>query len=289
MIYQVTRRTAIDVVRRESRRQSRERLAMEMTDMNSHPSEWTQVEPLLDEAMDALDETDRSAILLRYFENKSLREVGATLGTSDDTAQKRVSRAVDRLREFFAKRGVTVGATGLVVVLSANAVQAAPVGLAVTISTAAAIAGTAVHTSTVVAATKAIAMTTLQKTLITAALAVTAGAAIYETREASRLRQQNQTLQLKQAPLTGQIGKWERERDETAARLAVLRGENEGLNRNIAELPKLRGEIARMRQDQSELARLQEENRKLRATAEASASLNPVSTNSPPSLCTHTP
>ena len=64
------------------------------------------------------------------------------LGTSDDTAQKRVSRAVERLRESFARRGVTVGASGLVVVLSANAVQAAPVGLARTISTATALAGT---------------------------------------------------------------------------------------------------------------------------------------------------
>ena len=50
-----------------------------------------------------------------------------TLGISDDAAQKRVSRAVERLREFFAKRGVTIGASGLVVVITANAVQAAPV------------------------------------------------------------------------------------------------------------------------------------------------------------------
>ncbi len=68
---------------------------------------------------------DRAAGLLRYFENKSLREVGATLGVSDAAAQKRVSRAVERLREFFANRGVTVGAGGLVVVLSVTAVQAA--------------------------------------------------------------------------------------------------------------------------------------------------------------------
>src|SRR2546428_2967190 len=105
-----------------------------MNAMNATGSDWTHVEPLLDEAMHALDETDRAGGLLRYFENKSLREVGAALGTSDDAAQKRVSRAVERLREFFAKRGVTVGASGLAVVISANAVQAAPIGLAVTIS-----------------------------------------------------------------------------------------------------------------------------------------------------------
>ena len=43
-------------------------------------SAWPDIEPLLDDAMTALDETDRSAILLRYFENKTLREVGESLG-----------------------------------------------------------------------------------------------------------------------------------------------------------------------------------------------------------------
>ena len=79
--------------------------------------------------------------------------VGATLGTSENAAQKRLGRAVERLREFFAKRGVTVGASGLVVVISANAVQAAPTGLTVTISTAAALAGTTVATTAPITAT----------------------------------------------------------------------------------------------------------------------------------------
>src|SRR6266850_260272 len=105
-LYQVTRRTAIDVVRREARRQLHEQIATEMNALNAAASDWTHIEPLLDEAMHALDETDRTAVLLRYFENKSLRDVGQTLGMSDDAAQKRVSRAVERLREFFAKRGV---------------------------------------------------------------------------------------------------------------------------------------------------------------------------------------
>src|ERR1035441_2065015 len=72
-LYQVTRRTAIDVVRRESRRQLREQIAVEMNNMNATANDWTQIGPLLDDAMAALDETDRSAILLRYFENKNLR------------------------------------------------------------------------------------------------------------------------------------------------------------------------------------------------------------------------
>ncbi|HEY1489610.1 MAG TPA: sigma-70 family RNA polymerase sigma factor, partial [Verrucomicrobiae bacterium] len=154
-LYQVTRRTAIDVVRRESRRQARERLAVEMAAMNT-ATDWNSIEPLLEDAMETLDETDRAAILLRYFENKSLREVGQSLGTSDDAAQKRVRRAVERLREFFSKRGVAIGASGLVVVISANAVHAAPVTVTAAISTAV-LAGTAIHSSTAIVATKVIA------------------------------------------------------------------------------------------------------------------------------------
>ena len=204
-LYQVARRTAIDVVRRESRRQLREQIAVEMNNMNATANDWTQIEPLLDDAMDALDETDRSAILLRYFENKTLREVGEALGTSDDAAQKRVSRAVEQLREFFSKRNVTIGAGGLAVLISANAVQAAPVGLAATISAAAILAGTAVHTSTIIAATKAIAMTTLQKTLVTAALTAAIGTGIYQAHQAAQLREQNQLLQQQQTPLAEQL------------------------------------------------------------------------------------
>src|SRR5688572_29574286 len=86
-LYQVTRREAIDVVRREARRCLREQIATEMNAMNATASDWTHIEPLLDEAMHALDDTDRTAVLLRYFENKSLREVGATLGTSENAAR----------------------------------------------------------------------------------------------------------------------------------------------------------------------------------------------------------
>lgn len=254
-LYQVTRRTAIDVVRREARRQLREQIATEMNVMNATTADWTHIEPLLDEAMSTLDESDRAAVLLRYFENKSLREVGQQLGTSDDAAQKRVSRAVERLREFFAKRGVTVGAGGLVVVISANAVQAAPVGLAVTISTTAALAGTTLATLAPTAsatATKAIAMTTLQKTVIAATVAVLAGVGIYEAHQASQLRDQIQTIQQKQKPLVEQVEQLSRKREEAARQLTTLREVNERLNRNTSELLRLRGEVARLRSDAAE-------------------------------------
>ena len=201
-LYQVTRGQAVDVVRRESRRQARERFAAEMTAVNATSSDWTRIELLLDDAMESLNETDRAAVLLRYFENKPLREVGALLGASDDAAQKRVSRAVERLREFFSKRGVTASASGLVVLLSANAIQAAPAGLVAAISTtAAALAGTIVPTTTTATAIKTIAMTTLQKAIIGVTLAAAVGAGIYEARQNSKLRDQNESLQQQTAQL----------------------------------------------------------------------------------------
>jgi RNA polymerase sigma factor (sigma-70 family) len=179
-LYQVTRREAIDVVRREARRQLREQVASEMNAMNATTDDWTQIEPVLDEAMQALEETDRAAVLLRYFENKSLHDVGQTLGTSDDAAQKRVSRAVERLRDFFTKRGVTVGASGLVLLISAHAIQAAPVGLAATISNNVVLGGTIVAAAATTTGAKVIVMTTLQKTLIaTAVIAVGLGTAMF--------------------------------------------------------------------------------------------------------------
>jgi RNA polymerase sigma factor (sigma-70 family) len=250
-LYQVTRRTAVDVVRKESRRQLREQIASEMNAMNATAPDWTHVEPFLDEAMHTLDDTDRAAVLLRYFENKSFREVGQTLGTSDDAAQKRVSRAVEHLREFLSKRGVTVGASGLTVVISANAVQAAPIGLTATIS-AAVLAGTAVSTSAVITATKAIAMTTLQKTLITAALAVFAGTGIYEARQAATLRSQVQTFQQQEWSLTGQIAQLQRERDDATNQLAALAEELVKTKSDNTELLKLRGEMARLHKEPSQ-------------------------------------
>jgi RNA polymerase sigma factor (sigma-70 family) len=257
-LFAVTRRTAVDVIRKESRRQLREQIAVEMNQMNAPnqlphfakcgtESAWPDIEPLLDEAVAALDEPDRAAVLLRYFENQSLRAVGQQLGVSDDAAQKRVSRAVERLREFFAKRGVTVSAGGLVVVISANAVQAAPVGLAVTIS-AAALAGTAATTSTLIAATtKTIAMTTLQKTLVTATVAVLVGAGIYEARQAAHLRDQVQTLQQQQAPLAEHFQQLQNNFADATNRLADLTEELAKASKNNSELLRLRGEVGLLR------------------------------------------
>src|SRR3954471_12637037 len=179
-LYHVTRRTAIDAIRKDARRQAREQIATAMNHLNESSSDWNEIEPLLDEAMDTLDEKERAAVLLRYFQNKSLREVGQSLGASEEAARKRVDRAIERLRKFLGRHGVRVGASGLASVLTLNAVQAAPVGLVGVLSAAAAPLGNALLTSSLVAGTKTIAMTALHKTLIAGALTIAVGAGLYE-------------------------------------------------------------------------------------------------------------
>jgi RNA polymerase sigma factor (sigma-70 family) len=243
-LYRVAYRTAIDVVRHESRRQAREQIAMEMAAMNTPSSEWTRIEPLLDETMEVLDEEDRTAILLRYFDNKSLREVGQALGISEDAAQKRVSRAVDHLRELFSKRGVAVGSAGLIALLTAHAVQAAPAGLSTAIAAAAALSGTALHTAGTIGATQALIMTTTQKILIAAtaaSIAVAGGTAVYETHHVSQMQEQIQALQQQRQPLTKQIQQLREERDDATRQLTSLQQEDQQLRADSAELAALRG------------------------------------------------
>ena len=255
-LYQVARRTAVDVVRRESRRQLREQLAVELADMNAHPSIWTQIEPLLEDAMESLEPAERAAILLRFFENRNLREVGRGLGTSEDAAQKRVSHAVGKLREFFVRRGVSVGATGLALALSANAVQSAPLGLATTISTSAALTGAALHTVSTIGTTKALAMTTLQKITITATITAAVGVGLYQGHQLAQAREQVRAVQQREAPLNEQVHQLSQEREETTTQLTALREESERLRASLADLPKLRGEVARLRDDARQLAQL---------------------------------
>jgi len=256
-LHRGTRYAALNHLRDTRRRLTNERQAMEQLLTNSESSaDWEQIRPALDEALDRLGDEDREALLLRYFKNQDFRAVGLALGMSDDAAQKRVSRALERLREFFTKRNVTIGASGLVVVISANAVQAAPAGLAATISTAAALAGTTLATTTTATAIKTIAMTPIQKALITATIAAVAGAGIYEARQAATMRSQVQTLKQQQAPSTEQLRQLQRERDDAPNRLTALIAENEQLkaSQKAAELLKLRGEVGSLRQSLANMA-----------------------------------
>jgi RNA polymerase sigma factor (sigma-70 family) len=154
-LYRTTRYAAADALRARRRRQIREQEAFMQSNLNgggdaSSPSGneeiWTQLAPLLDDALNQLGETDRAALVLRYFENKSAREIAATLRMGEEAAQKRVARALEKLRAIFVKRGVALSSTVIAETVAANSVKAAPAGLAATVTVAA--KGAAVSTST---------------------------------------------------------------------------------------------------------------------------------------------
>ena len=154
-LYRTTRFTAANILRTKARRQLRESEAYMESATPDIPSEtaWHEMSPLLDEAMEQLRSTDRDALLLRYFENKSLQEVGAGLGVHERAAQKRVARGLEKLRAFFTQRGVALSAAAMVGAVSANSVQAAPVGLKISVVAAGKGAAAATSTLTLVQGT----------------------------------------------------------------------------------------------------------------------------------------
>ncbi len=142
-LFRTTRFVAARARRGELRRQRREQEAFEMHQLVAPDQIWPRLAPVLDEALDQLGETDRQALLLRFFEDKSLRETGEALGLREDAARKRVDRALERLRAIFGRRGCIISAAALGSALAARAVNAAPTGLATTVARSACLAGSA--------------------------------------------------------------------------------------------------------------------------------------------------
>jgi uncharacterized protein (TIGR03435 family) len=177
-LYQTTRLTAANFLRTEIRRQKREQEAFMQSILNESESEaWLQIAPILDDAISKLGARDRDAIVLRFFENKNLREVGAALGASEDAAKMRVNRALEKLRKIFSKRGATFSAVAIAGAVSANSVQAAPVGLAQTISAVAIAKGAAAGGSTlalVKGALKIMAWTKMKTAIVVGVVALLA-------------------------------------------------------------------------------------------------------------------
>ncbi|MEO5803416.1 MAG: sigma-70 family RNA polymerase sigma factor [Verrucomicrobiota bacterium] len=254
-LHRTAQNIAAQTVRTIERRRAREQEAVAMNELLAHEpdADWQSIAPHLDTALGELSEPDRDALLLRYFERKSAREMAQTLGTSEEAAQKRVNRAVERLREFFSKRNVTIGTSGLVVLISANAVQAAPVGLVAVISSAVSLVGTAIQTSTAIGATKTIAMTTLQKTLITTTVTILASAGIYEVRQILQLREKNQILRQQQVPLEEQIQRLEKDQNEAKIQTAALVEEIAKNKNGNLELLRLRNEVGMLRNTTNQL------------------------------------
>ena len=240
---------ASKTMRGERRRHARERQAAEMNANEDHSAaNLARVAPALDDAINQLGSEDRAAILLRFFEQRDFRSVGEALGSNEEAARKRVDRALDKLESLLRRRGVALSATALGATLATQAVTAAPVGLAISIS-GAALASAATGGGTALTILKIMSMTKLKVGIISAV--VVAGISIplvMQHRAQNKLHEANEAL---------------RQQAEQASRLAA---ENEQLAKRVADTPapasnnpslemlKLRGEVGRLRKENADVA-----------------------------------
>ena len=183
-LYRTTQFAAADALKQHRRRQQREQEAFMQTNLNgggdasSQQEIWNQIAPVLEAALDQLNARDRDALLLRFFENKKLAEVGAALGVSEDGARVRVNRALEKLRQLFARRGVDSTADAITSSIAAHSIQVAPAGLAAAVTTVAKGAATSTSTLTLVKGALKIMAWTKMKTAIVVSLVVLTTAAI---------------------------------------------------------------------------------------------------------------
>jgi RNA polymerase sigma factor (sigma-70 family) len=236
---------AANAVRSERRRRAREQKADTMQEPVTKPAEepdWQKIHPVLDSLMLELKDSDREALLLRYFERRSLADVGNKLGLSENAARMRVERALERLRERLLGRGVTSTATALAMVLTQQTVAAAPFGLAASVTASTLGAASAAGSLSIL---NLITMINTKTILIGAVIAAGVSAPIIVQHQTNaRLREQIEALrsQLSQTPQPQQ------------AKVATDRAGLEQLPNNNAELLRLRGEVASLRQQVASFA-----------------------------------
>lgn len=238
-LHRTARNLAAKTIRTNVRRRAREQ---EVALMNEGVSScqndcWEEIAPWLDWALAQLNDSDRDVVVLRFFQRKSDQEIGLSMGLTEAAAQRRVSRAVERLRKSFAKQGISVSGGILVAAVSANAIQAAPAGLAAAISTAGSLAVSATSSSP-----WQLIMTTLKAkhlalTLIAVLLVLTA----YLCFRNIALRNQ-----LEQARLTELSASHAEDTTSGAAEPRITAEDRQRFRKEHLELLSLRGRVAQL-------------------------------------------
>ena len=242
-LYTTTHRMAARHVRDGIRRQCRERDAHAMREIQqlSDPEiDWSRLAPVLDRVMHELAEADRLALLLRYFEKRPFVEVGARLGLNENAARMRVDRALDRLRGHLADRGITSTASALALVLSGQAIIAAPAGLGQTVASAA-LAAVAISIPTfgflsVMTSTK------IKVSAIVVGCALLGTLVLVQRQKLQKLRTEQDALLEHLAEQSAALSNAQQLVGAKEAELEAARGSNQDLMR-------LRGEVARLRRD----------------------------------------
>ena len=227
---------ASKMVRAENRRREREEQFMrDPAHDTAADADWEKLRPILDAAMHGLKETDREAVLLRYFENRPYAEVAAKLGLNENAARMRVERALEKLRALLARKAITTTAA-LASVLSANAVQVAPSALAATLthtSIAAAGAGTSFALFKLM---------TLTQIKIGLGTLVVAAATTVVLQHQSQQRLQNENDSLRQ-----QLAELKIDNANLSNEIAAKNDSQSASNSQMAELLKLRAQVTQLR------------------------------------------
>ncbi len=250
-LHAATRFAAANAVRTERRRQAREQEAMIMHDPASESTpDWDQLRPVLDSAIGELSTSDRDAVLLRFFERKDFNAVGAALGVSEDAAQKRVARALDKLRTILTQRGVNLPATALAAAISGGAVQTAPAGIGAIVATTALTSAAAVTTLTQAT------ITTMNWFSLKAVAAAVGGAIAAGT--VTYLVQQREVIRLNSAhqDLLAQQERWRDDQSDASAAAQAKENEIQRLRKDASEVVRLRGEVASLRRQVNEAKRI---------------------------------
>ncbi len=255
-LHQHTFHVATKAIRSDRRRLSRERKAAEMNTLNDQSStELKQLRLILDEAITHLAIEDRTAILLRFFDQRDFHSVGQALGSTEHAARMRVNRALEKLHLLLKNRGVSLSIAALASAISAEAAIAAPTGLAATISGAAlttAAAGTALPLLKLITMTKI-------KIGIAGAVVVAAATAsfVIQDQARARLRYQDQYLRSQSERLAAA-------ETENKRLSSLLAGASQPGANNLDELLRLRREAAALRAQTNDLAGLRDQNSRLR-------------------------
>jgi RNA polymerase sigma factor (sigma-70 family) len=261
-LHETTRLTAMDFLRGERRRQLREQEAfMESTLHSQHDNEtWAHLAPLLDEAIGKLGAKERDAVVLRYFKNNSVRQMAVSLGIKEDAAQQRILRAVEKLRVFFSRRGVTFPAAAITTAMAVHSVKAAPVALANSVAVLAAAQGAGASASTLAPIKGGMKIMAWSKfnagmaaAVIVASIAVPL---MVEHRAQAKWTEDDVVL----AQQKEQLAKLEADNAQRSQA-----GANSTAQNQWADLERLRGEAVKLRQQTNELASLQVESKQLRA------------------------
>ena len=264
-LYTSVRLFAANVRRSEQRRQRREQEAFAMSELAENESPeavWQQVRPALDDAMHELSETDRAAVVLRFFEGRNLSEIGQTFGLQENAARMRVVRALEKLRALLAKRGITSTASGLAAALALGAISPAPSALAASV-TASAVASVA-STSALATTLQIIAMNKATVGVVSVLMAASVGIPLWQQSRLEHVQTQNQALQaqVQEIPsLQRQIEHLQQKQvalstptpmgDKNQAELVKLRGLAANALRALQEADQLRNQLAKQRNEET--------------------------------------